>query len=462
MRRIAAAALGVLLVGNAARAEFMQAPTDVPLERLRENVEAYLAKNPDDPQACYVMGRLYSIAYARESDRFDDVYLGQEGELPSPANHSFETFLPAPREAWREQTRRQLESLERAELSPEDAARIEELLAALDADDFSVRSGAQDALIAMGPPAVAPLRKALEREGLSPEQRGRIEAVVRQIESSLLGARSLDQAIRWYRKALEKSDSHHLSRLGLAWALEEAGRMDEAVAEYRKAHLGSVEGELAQESFSHMAGGWHESIAYETGLELLQHLPPGDPDRPRVEENVKRLKAKIDQAGQWITPIVVPLREARVLSDLVDPDRVVRFDLAGNGAARSIEWLHPAAGLLVWDPAGTGRIESGRQLFGSVTWAVFWRHGYEPLALLDDDGDGWLAEDELEGLAIWQDADGDAVSDAGEVRSLGDRGIAALACRAASEAGTTWATEGVRFADGTIRPTWDWIPRAAR
>ncbi len=459
MKRIAAVTLGLALLCSAARAEFMQAPRDVPIDRLRQNVEAYLAKNPDDPQAYYVLGRLYSIAYARESDRFDDVFMGQEGELPTPANHSFETFLPEAREAWRDETRRQLATLGKTELPPEDAARIEELLAALDSDEYSVRSRAQDALVAMGPPAVAPLRKSLEREGLSAEQRGRIEAVVRQIESSLFGANCLREAIDWYGRALEKDAGHHLSRLGLGWALEEAGRTEEAIDAYRKAHLGAAEAELGREEFSHMAGGWHESIAYEAGRSLLELLPEDAEDRARIEENVEKLEKKIEQAGQWITPLVVPLREARTLEDLVDDTRSVRFDLAGNQAPRAIEWLRPPAGLLVWDPTGAGKIESGRQLFGSVTWAVFWRHGYEPLALLDDDADGWIAGPERLGLAIWQDADADAVSDPGEVRPLEDWGIEALACR--SEDGAC-ALEGVRFADGTLRPTWDWIPRERR
>ena len=39
-------------------------PTEVPLERLLQNTEAYIRKNPKDAQGYYVLGRVHSLAFA--------------------------------------------------------------------------------------------------------------------------------------------------------------------------------------------------------------------------------------------------------------------------------------------------------------------------------------------------------------------------------------------------------------
>jgi hypothetical protein len=160
-----------------------------------------------------------------------------------------------------------------------------------------------------------------------------------------------------------------------------------------------------------------------------------------------------------ITPLIFSMEAARPLEDLLDPSRRVRFDLAGDGRPAVWPWLRPGTALLVWDPAGTGRITSGRQLFGSVTWWVFWGHGYEPLALLDDDGDGWVAGRELAGLAVWRDRDGDGRSDPGEVIPAAQAGIARLAARPDGHYGRIlWNPRGLATTDGRLLPTYDWTP----
>ena len=54
-------------------------------------------------------------------------------------------------------------------------------------------------------------------------------------------------------------------------------------------------------------------------------------------------------------------------------------------------------------------LEVGLQLFGSVTWWLFWEDGYAPLAALDDNHDGRLEGAELKGIAIWFDRNGNGV-----------------------------------------------------
>ena len=147
------------------------------------------------------------------------------------------------------------------------------------------------------------------------------------------------------------------------------------------------------------------------------------------------------------------------LAGLLAPGRIVRFDLAGDGRPERWPWVAPETGILVWDPRGTGQIVSGRQCFGSSTWSMFWKDGYEPLAALDNDTDGWLAGEELHGLAVWQDRDGDGQSDPGEVRQLAAAGVERIATRAAGRHdGVPYHPGGIRLRDGTALPTYDWTP----
>ncbi|WP_394795991.1 hypothetical protein [Armatimonas sp.] len=63
------------------------------------------------------------------------------------------------------------------------------------------------------------------------------------------------------------------------------------------------------------------------------------------------------------------------LSSLLAPSKRVRFDLDGTGREQKLSWVGPETAVQCWDPVGTGKISSGKQLFGSVTWWMFWRDG---------------------------------------------------------------------------------------
>jgi hypothetical protein len=85
--------------------------------------------------------------------------------------------------------------------------------------------------------------------------------------------------------------------------------------------------------------------------------------------------------------VIVPLRADAMHPDLIDPAARVSFDLDGFGA-RTWTWITSEAGWLVFDPRRTGRITSGLQLFGNVTFWRFWNTDYDALQALDDDGNG--------------------------------------------------------------------------
>lgn len=158
-----------------------------------------------------------------------------------------------------------------------------------------------------------------------------------------------------------------------------------------------------------------------------------------------------------ITPIVFSLTPSASLDSLLQARRV-RFDLDGTGKRQVSAWPRPETAILCWDPAGTGKITSGTQLFGSSTWWLFWRDGYAALAALDDDRDGWLAGRELRGLALWFDRNGNGVSESGEVTPIERTSVGALAVRAMGlESGSPVNSRGLRLKDGALLPTWDWV-----
>jgi len=256
-----------------------------------------------------------------------------------------------------------------------------------------------------------------------------------------------------YQEIVKETPDNALAQLGLAWTLEQEGRVDEAVAAYRRAFR---EAWAKESALTHLGLG-SRPIAAEAATYLIARLDR-DKDAAEVAELDGALK-RLATLPRPVTPIVVPLVDGVGLADVVDAGASARFDLDGSGHLRAWGWLGPDAAFLVWDPAGQGRVTSGLQMFGSVSWWAFWRDGYEALAALDDDGDGRIAGAELAGLALWRDADGDAVSDPGEVRPVGACGVVALATRAEVGAdGVPTAAAGVVFADGTTRATWDWTP----
>ena len=128
---------------------------------------------------------------------------------------------------------------------------------------------------------------------------------------------------------------------------------------------------------------------------------------------------------------------------------------------RKWTWVTKDAGWLVYDPKGKRDITSCLQMLGNVTFWLFWETGYDVLASLDDNGDGVLTGDELKGLAIWHDANGNGICDPGEVKPLSAYGIVAVSCRFERDPShpdrVAFSPRGVTFRDGRTRPTFDLI-----
>ena len=216
---------------------------------------------------------------------------------------------------------------------------------------------------------------------------------------------------------------------------------------------------------------WRCSVSYEAGQSferLAKLFEQDDGELPEARETqlqgVKKNLAELDAKpkNHSITPIVLAIDRRRSLGEMLDEEATVRFDLDGDGPVERWPWVRSEAGFLVWDQDGTGRITSGKQLFGSVTWWMFFDDGYAALDALDDNRDGWIRGPERRGLAVWFDRNSNGVSEAGEVQPLAAHGIAALAVRATGvEDGCPAAPNGLVLGDGTVLPTYDWITSPA-
>ncbi|MCL2523511.1 MAG: VCBS repeat-containing protein [Betaproteobacteria bacterium] len=95
------------------------------------------------------------------------------------------------------------------------------------------------------------------------------------------------------------------------------------------------------------------------------------------------------------------------------------FDLNADGTMEWINFVAPGSGFLVFDRNGDGVINDGSELFGPST-----NDGFAELAALDDDGNGWIDENDaaFSQLQIWsRDADGND-----RLQSLAEAGVGAI------------------------------------
>lgn len=272
----------------------------------------------------------------------------------------------------------------------------------------------------------------------------------------------LRKAIARYEEAIGLAPDSAVARLGLAWAYQQSKDLPKAVAAYRAA----IEVAWPQERDRPSLMGWL-SVTEEAARYLVPLLDPAkDKDEiARLREYAERL----EKMQRLITPIAIPLGSRSAVADLVDTSASVAFDADGSGLRRSWTWITPDAGWLVHDPHQTRRIQSGLQMFGSVTFWLFWDNGYQAMRSLDDDGDGLLRGAELAGLAVWRDGNGNGVSDPGEVRPLAALEIVELSCNAVSPGPeedptlvAAFSPAGVRFGNGTTRPTYDIVLQRRR
>jgi hypothetical protein len=109
----------------------------------------------------------------------------------------------------------------------------------------------------------------------------------------------------------------------------------------------------------------------------------------------------------------------------------VVFDINANGTLHRTGWGDGTDGFLVLDLNGDGVINDGRELFGSGTRlpnGTQAADGYAALAQYDANHDGVIDANDavFAKLKVWVDADTDGTTDAGELKTLAELGIASL------------------------------------
>ncbi len=265
----------------------------------------------------------------------------------------------------------------------------------------------------------------------------------------------LSRAVSGFREAVKLAPDNLVARMGLAWTLDQNDEKSEASKKYRTL----IEDAWKQEKDLRSRPMSGETVVTEASGYLIPLL-----DKEKDREEIATLReraARLRKLPRPITPVAVPLRSGLGARDIEDPSAAVAFDADGSGLKRRWTWITKDAGWLVFDPKNEHRITSGLQLFGSVTFWLFWNTGYDALSALDDNLDGKLTGSELNGLAIWEDSRNPGVCDPGEVKPLSEFGIVAVSCRFQRD--TTHpdhiasTPRGVTFRNGTTRPTFDII-----
>jgi len=124
-----------------------------------------------------------------------------------------------------------------------------------------------------------------------------------------------------------------------------------------------------------------------------------------------------------ITPLVIDLNGDGVQT-LARGATAGTFDILGNGTPISSGWISRGDGFLAVDSNGNGSIDSIHELFGGLAKGS----GFAQLAAYDSNQDGTVdARDaRFAELRIWQDANSNHQTDAGELMTLAQAGVASL------------------------------------
>ncbi|PPK76541.1 hypothetical protein B0F87_103148 [Methylobacter tundripaludum] len=114
----------------------------------------------------------------------------------------------------------------------------------------------------------------------------------------------------------------------------------------------------------------------------------------------------------------------------------ILFDHDGDGVKSGTGWIKPDDGFLVLDRNGNGSIDDGTELFGDSTPLLDAAgnvtgkaaDGFDALAQQDSNGDGVVnsSDANFADLRVWQDLNQDGISQANELKTLDELGIAGI------------------------------------
>lgn len=455
LRRALCVAAAVLAIGFLAKQSLAMFASgdDAPVERLVANVTAYLAKKPKDAAALYLLGRINALAYSSKTARLRAFGFTEqkEGDLPHlDLNYSGleenDPKLRAPP----------------AEIKKFLVDSIRYYRAAINiAPNMALYHLSLASIIEMAGADIvdAPVEPELEMQHPMTEedrQKKFDEILKEDYFSHYSFERYGASAVPLLRKLM--ADPKIKKEIAsVARELLESIWREEAIQHYWLAYMLAIRIDIPERE-NYSIGSPISQEAAEHYLKLIRTREVSDVESrriPQIEADLKTLKKR----GIAMTPIIFSETENRTLRELLSPRRV-SFDMDGDGLLDDCAWVKAETSILVWDPKNTSVVTSGRQLFGSVTWWIFWSDGYQALAALDDNGDGELSGAELHGLAVWRDANGNGISDAGEVTPIEETQIAGLSVFSTETASPNAAPAnpaGLRMKDGRRLPSYDWV-----
>jgi hypothetical protein len=179
-----------------------------------------------------------------------------------------------------------------------------------------------------------------------------------------------------------------------------------------------------------------------------------------IKRRVWKASVNYAMAARAVTPLALPLKGFRDKGHPVNDLITIQFDLDGSGIKQSWEWIKPSYGWLVYLPEET-TVKSALQMFGAVTFWLFWRDGFESLCSLDDNRDGVIRASELKHIKIWNDQNLNGLQDKAEIIDLESQGITGLKCEGAKVFSQGLRLPGgVELEGGATRDLYDvWLKR---
>jgi hypothetical protein len=130
-------------------------------------------------------------------------------------------------------------------------------------------------------------------------------------------------------------------------------------------------------------------------------------------------------------PLVLDLDGDGIETVGINPLAPVLFDHDNDGVRTGTGWIKSDDGLLVLDRNGNGTIDGGAELFGDNTLGAagtLAANGYIALQGQDSNGDNQINSQDASYnlLRIWRDLNQDGISQAGELQTLSQAGIASI------------------------------------
>lgn len=423
-------------------------PTLVPVDRLIANTKAFLKDNPKNHAAYYTLARIHYLAFVNKSNFVGAMSKNGSEKHPQEIAPDWllgdyiedARYIEAERLALKELGIKSLEKQSK-EIKEKYYALYQKKKEELKNQKWEPEKIKQEDLFNHVKEAIINFNKSIEidpKNGLYH-----------------LGLASLYSQYLSYKKSEKiQNEPKELKEITL----------DKAQVLFFKAYSLTVENDLLLKN--QPTSGLKSVVSFEAGNAYVKNSKLIENITEDTKKNIEKISENLEKLKKlpngFITPIIFTLEKHANFSELLAPNLKVNFDLDGDGNKEMWPWLSKTTGLLVWDPQNKGIITSGRQLFGSVTWWIFFETGYQALDALDNNRDGQLSNDELNGIAAWYDKNSNGISDPGEVVDLKSLGIQSIATKQTGAInGMPMNSFGIILDNGKSVPTYDWVAARA-